>query len=225
MRVAISGVNRGIGEGLARAFLNNGDAVIGVGRQRPAWAAQDSENFRFVQCDMVDHASLEQRCSAITDPIDVLVCSAATFANGAGTIEWFHPEALNEAFAINAIAPLVMARAFRKNLEAGSRQLIVMMSTGNASLQGNTTGDLIGYRLSKTALNQAVRCLAADWGQAGFSVVALNPGWVKTDMGGPDAELTVEEASGQILDFVQRVSLSAAVNGSFLNTDGSPLPW
>lgn len=225
MRVAISGVNRGIGEGLARAFLNNDDAVIGIGRQRPAWGAQDSESFRFVQCDMVDHASLEQRCSAITDPIDVLVCSAATFANGAGTIEWFHPEALNEAFAINAIAPLVMARAFRKNLEAGSRRLIVMISTGNASLQGNTTGDLIGYRLSKTALNQAVRCLAAEWGQAGFSVVALNPGWVKTDMGGPDAELTVEEASGQILDFVQRVSLSAAVNGSFLNTDGSPLPW
>lgn len=225
MRIGVSGVNRGIGEGLAREFLRNGDIVTGFGRRRPEWVLAETPNFHFVECDMADHHRLEEQCSAMTGPLDVLICSAATFASGAGTIDDFHPHALCEAFAVNTTAPLIMARSLRKNLEAGTRRLIVLMSTGNASLEGNTLGSLLGYRLSKTALNQAVRNLAAEWGPQGFTIAALNPGWVKTDMGGPDAELTVEEASNQILKFVQTVSVTEKVNGCFVNTDGSRLPW
>ena len=118
-----------------------------------------------------------------------------------------------------------MTRSLKANLEAGSRRLVIMMSTGNASLQGNTNGTLLGYRLSKTALNQAARTLAAEWGPQGFSIVALNPGWVRTDMGGPDADLSVDNAADNVLNFVRAVSTSTEVNGLFLNTDGSPLPW
>ena len=100
-----------------------------------------------------------------------------------------------------------------------------MMSTGNASLAGNTAGTMLGYRLSKSALNQAVRNLAAEWGAEGFTIAALNPGWVKTDMGGPDAEIAVEEAARQILTFVEEVSTRPDINGAFVNTDGSQLPW
>ena len=145
-------------------------------------------------------------------------CSSAvpaTFANGAGTIEWLHPEAMQEAFDVNVIAPLVMTRSLKANLEAGSRRLVIMMSTGNASLQGNTNGTLLGYRLSKTALNQAARTLAAEWGPQGFSIVALNPGWVRTDMGGPDADLSVDNAADNVLNFVRAVSTSTEVNGLF----------
>ena len=225
MQVAISGVNRGIGEGVARAVLESGGSVLGIGRARPAWAGEKHGGFSFVECDMADHARLAEVCSSITASIDVLICNAATFATGAGTIENFHPQAMNEAFSVNAIAPLLLARGLKRQLELGDRRLIIMMSTGNASLGGNTTGELLGYRLSKTALNQAVRNLAAEWGPQGFTIAALNPGWVKTDMGGPNAEITVAEASSRILDFIDRISLNAPVNGGFLNTDGSPLPW
>jgi NAD(P)-dependent dehydrogenase (short-subunit alcohol dehydrogenase family) len=67
--------------------------------------------------------------------------------------------------------------------------------------------------------------VAAEWGPDGFTIVALNPGWVKTDMGGPNAEISADEAAAQILDFIDRVSVSNDVNGAFVNTDGSPLPW
>ncbi len=225
MRIAISGVNRGIGEGLARAALDDGDQVVAFGRSQPAWAGNHLSSFEFLECDMADHDALADACARASGPVDALVCSAATFADGAGTIEWFHPDAMQEAFAVNTTAPLIMARSLKKNLEARERRLIVMMSTGNASLQGNTTGSLLGYRLSKTALNQAVRNLAAEWGPQGFTIVALNPGWVKTDMGGPDAELTVEDASAQLLNFIRNVSRSFDVNGCFVNADGSRLPW
>ena len=225
MRLVISGVNRGLGEGLARRAISGGDTVLGIGRSSPAWASDGHASFRLIECDMSDHAALADACSRFIDPVDVLICSAATFANGAGTIECFQPEAMREAFDVNVIAPLVMTRSLKANLEAGSRRLVIMMSTGNASLQGNTNGTLLGYRISKTALNQAARTLAAEWGPQGFSVVALNPGWVRTDMGGPDAELSVDDAADQVLNFVKYVSTSLEVNGHFLNTDGSPLPW
>ena len=224
MRIAISGVNRGIGEGLALAALNAGHSVVGIGRHLPSWADNQGA-FTFIQADMADHGRLAEACGFIGGAIDALVCSAATFANGAWTADTFDPQALVDAFAVNTIAPLVMAKALKPNLEAGSRRLIVMMSTGNASLSGNTAGTMLGYRLSKSALNQAMRNLLAEWGPEGFTVAALNPGWVKTDMGGPHAEISVEEAARQIVAFIEEVSTRPEINGAFVNTDGSQLPW
>ena len=224
MRIAISGVNRGIGEGLALAALGAGHSVVGLGRHRPSWADEQS-SFTFVECDMAEHARVAGACASIDGPLDALVCNAATFANGAWTADSFDPEALADAFAVNAIAPMVMAKALKGSLQVGSRRLIVMMSTGNASLSGNTAGTMLGYRLSKSALNQAVRNLAAEWGPEGFTIAALNPGWVKTDMGGPNAEISVEEAARQLLEFVEQVSPRPEMNGAFVNTDGSQLPW
>ena len=224
MRIAISGVNRGIGEGLAQAALNAGHSVVGIGRRPPSWAA-NQDGFSFVGCDMADHARLMEACASVEGALDAVVCSAATFANGAWTGDAFEPAALADAFAINSIAPMVMAKALKPHLEAGSRRLIVMMSTGNASLAGNSAGTMLGYRLSKSALNQAVRNLAAEWGPEGFTISALNPGWVKTDMGGPNAEISVEEAARQILAFIENVSTGPEMNGAFVNPDGSQLPW
>ena len=224
MRIAISGVNRGIGEGLALAALNAHHSVVGIGRHRPSWA-DDQGAFAFIESDMMDHVRLADACESIAGAIDALVCSAATFGNGAWTADSFDPHALADAFAINTIAPLVMAKALKPNLEAGSRRLIVMMSTGNASLSGNTAGTMLGYRLSKSALNQAVRNLAAEWETDGFMIAALNSGWVKTDMGGPHAEIEVDEAARQILAFVEEISTRPGINGAFVNTDGSALPW
>lgn len=152
MRLAISGVSRGIGESVSLMALDRGDTVRGFGRTLPSWAGQ-KPLLTFSTCDMAKADELAKACAEFADPIDALVCNAATFAQGAGTIEQFHADAMSEAFAINTTAPLLMARGLKKNLAAGQRRLVVMMSTGNASLQGNTTGSLLGYRLSKSALN------------------------------------------------------------------------
>ena len=94
MRVAISGVSRGIGEGLAKAVLAAGGAVLAFGRKEPSWRNQYEGRFSFFPCDMADPNALQQACSAVREPIDVLVCNAATFANNAWTAESFTPEAL-----------------------------------------------------------------------------------------------------------------------------------
>jgi NAD(P)-dependent dehydrogenase (short-subunit alcohol dehydrogenase family) len=220
--VAISGVSRGIGAGVAEAFLNADWRVLGFGRSRPAWVAgTDAE---FFECDMADPAGVKAACGRVSGSIDVLICNAATFGSRAFHLHDFDPAAFGEAFSTNVVSPVVMAQSLYPYLDQGGRRLIVMMSTGNASLSGNTEGSMLAYRCSKSALNQAVRNLAAEWGLRGFTTVALNPGWVRTEMGGPNAPLAVEEAARKIYHFVSELA-SPSLNGKFVNTDGSDLPW
>jgi NAD(P)-dependent dehydrogenase (short-subunit alcohol dehydrogenase family) len=220
--VAISGVSRGIGASLTAVFHNAGWRVVGFGRSRSASFAEiDSE---FVECDMADPASVRAACGLVSGSLDVLICNAATFGPRAFHLHDFDPAAFGEAFHTNVVSPLVMAQSLYPHLDQGGRKLIVMMSTGNASLSGNVEGSMLAYRCSKSALNQAVRNLAAEWGPRGFTTVALNPGWVRTDMGGPAAPLSAEEAARAIHHFVSQLA-SPSLNGRFVNTDGSDLPW
>jgi NAD(P)-dependent dehydrogenase (short-subunit alcohol dehydrogenase family) len=69
-----------------------------------------------------------------------------------------------------------------------------------------------------------MRNIAAEWAPQGFATVALNPGWVRTDMGGENAPLSVEQAAAEIHDFCENL-MGEALNGRFCNTDGSELPW
>src|SRR5205085_2660113 len=156
-------------------------------------------------------------------PLDVLVNSAATFGNQAFSMDALDPAAMMETFATNVVGPTILACALKPKLMLGRRRLIVMMSTGNASLAGNTAGKMVAYRASKSALNQIVRSMAAEWTGDGIVTVALNPGWVRTRMGGEQAPLSPGVAAQNIVSFVR--AANAQQNGKFLNTDGSELPW
>ncbi len=223
-RVVLTGVNRGIGEGLARSFLQRGWEVIGLGRQPPDWAEGAPEGFRFFICDLADPASVEAACTQVTGPIDLCFSSAASFGDGAFNLSDFQADAFTRAFTINVVSPVLLARCLKPKMDSGTRKHIIMMSTGNASLAGNMEGSMLGYRTSKSALNQAVRNLAIEWGPEGYTCVSLNPGWVRTDMGGENAPLSVDQASENILSFVETV-LNPDLNGAFVNTDGSSVPW
>lgn len=173
---------------------------------------------------MADHKAVETACASIQRPVDVLICNAASFGPRAFHTREFDPDDFVATLSVNVVAPMVLAKSLRHQLLAAEGKLIVMMSTGNASLSGNTDGSMLAYRASKSALNQIVRNLAAEWGPEGFVATALNPGWVRTDMGGEQAPLSPDEAAVEIVNFVEEVA-TPALNGCFVNTDGSPLPW
>jgi NAD(P)-dependent dehydrogenase (short-subunit alcohol dehydrogenase family) len=222
--IAISGVARGIGEGLARRLLAEGWRVVGFGRSRPSWWRDDDGRMAFFECDMANSASVQAACEAVQEPLHVLLCNAATFGNDAFHADDFRADAFVEALMVNTVAPALMARCLKPRLLQGERRLIVMMSTGNASLAGNRDGSMLAYRASKSALNQVVRTLAANWQPEGFTTLALNPGWVRTSMGGEHAPLSVDAAAAAIAGFLRDLA-GPALNGGFVNTDGSALPW
>ena len=91
------------------------------------------------------------------------------------------------------------------------------------SIERNTTGRHYLYRSSKAALNAIVKSLAIDLKDRGVTVISLHPGWVKTDMGGADADLPIPDSVRDVIALLDRVT--PADSGRFLNHDGSEIPW
>jgi NAD(P)-dependent dehydrogenase (short-subunit alcohol dehydrogenase family) len=116
-----------------------------------------------------------------------------------------------------------MCEAFLDRVARSDRRLIVTITSGMGSLADNTSGGYIAYRTSKAAVNMAMRTAAIDLKSRGISCVVLNPGWVKTDMGGPNAKLTPEQS----VTAMRRVIAELGPNesGRFYNYDGREYPW
>ena len=224
----VTGITQGIGHALATALLQDGWIVWGTSRKSFDETASliDSrlhDGLRPLRLELTDLDACAALGEHVDGPLDVLINSAASFGNMAFRADDFSPTAFLETLSINVVAPTAIARALKSRLAEGDRRLIVMMSTGNASLSGNKTGGMLSYRASKSALNQVVRTLAAEWGDTGFTTVALNPGWVRTAMGGQNAPLTPLTAAHNIVSFIRTAGPS--LNGAFVNTDGTALPW
>lgn len=220
--IALTGVNRGIGAALTTELLGRGWRVHGIGRAR-APVTPSSDAYVHHDCDLSDLNQLAIVGAGIREPLDVVFNNAAVFGNGAYFARDFDPAAFEDALRINVVAPALLTRLLKPQLSETGRRLVVMMSTGNASLAGNVTGEMLAYRSSKSALNQVVRTMAAEWADDRITVAALNPGWVQTDMGGPSAPTSPEEAARDIVAFIE--GAGADLSGRFVNPDGSDLPW
>jgi NAD(P)-dependent dehydrogenase (short-subunit alcohol dehydrogenase family) len=127
---------------------------------------------------------------------------------------------------VNALAPLLLARALRENLLAGARRVLANISSRAGSLAEGTLDDDDGdyaYRCSKAALNMATVKLAQDFRRDGITVLSLHPGWVRTDMGGKEAAVDVTESAAGLKALIDRATL--ADTGSFRSYDGRTIAW
>lgn len=128
-----------------------------------------------------------------------------------------------QLFQINTLAPLMLAQALVQNVSASERKIYAFQSSLMGSISDNSAGGAYAYRISKCALNMAVKNIAIDLREQGITAVALHPGWVQTRMGGAQAPLTLAESvQGQqaLLN-----NLTLAQSGGFFNYDGKNLPW
>jgi NAD(P)-dependent dehydrogenase (short-subunit alcohol dehydrogenase family) len=116
-----------------------------------------------------------------------------------------------------------MCEAFLDALERSDRRLIVTITSGMGSLADNTSGGSILYRTSKAAVNMLMRTSALDLKPRGITCIVVNPGWVKTDMGGPNAKLSPEESIQAMRRLIAK--LGPEDSGKFYNYDGREYPW
>jgi len=148
------------------------------------------------------------------------------FIANAGTSEPKNPNSADDLRAwqqmmmVNAIAPYQLARSLLPKIADGGKMIAI--SSGMGSI-GDNGGGWVPYRTSKAALNMAWSSLALEARSRGVAVVALSPGWVKTDMGGAGAEITPEESVTAMRTLIDRLSIDDS--GKFLRRDGSELPW
>jgi len=219
----VTGGNRGIGLEFARQLAERGERVIATAREPEKVTALRDLPVRVEPLDVSDPGSVSEFARRLDGaPVDVLIHNAGIGAAGPG-IERLDMDEMERYFSVNTIGPLRVTQALLPNLRAGARKLIVGISSGLGSLEGNTGGGWYGYRAAKAALNMFVRTLAQELRREGFICVLLDPGWVKTNMGGPGAPTPPEQSVRGMLKVMD--GLSAFESGGFFNSRGKEVSW
>ncbi len=231
MRILITGANRGIGLEFTRQYLARGERLFATCRNPQdatdllVLSEQQPDRLTVLPLDVTDQPSIDlahRQVQRQTDGLDVLINNAGIYVEGErpGRID---REAFRLTLEVNTIGPLMVTQAFLDLLEAGHQPRVVHLSSRMGSIGKKKGGGDYSYSASKAALNMLARLLALDLRSKGIIVVALHPGWVKTDMGGPGATLDVSEAVQSMIDVID--GLTAADSGRFLQWDGGELPW
>jgi NAD(P)-dependent dehydrogenase (short-subunit alcohol dehydrogenase family) len=128
-----------------------------------------------------------------------------------------------QVLEVNTMGPLRVLEAFIDHIARSKRKLAVTITSGMGSLSDNTSGGSIPYRSSKSAVNMVMRSAAIDLAPRGVICVLVNPGWVRTDMGGPGAKLEPKESVAAMRQLIER--LGPNDSGKFFNYDGREYPW
>ena len=124
---------------------------------------------------------------------------------------------------INLVAPVLLTQALMPNLLLGTERRIAFMSSKMGSIGDNGSGGSYIYRTAKSALNQAVKSLAVDLQPEQFIVLSLHPGWVRTDMGGPNGLIDTETSANGLLSVIQQAR--PVDSGAFIAYDNTRIPW
>jgi NAD(P)-dependent dehydrogenase (short-subunit alcohol dehydrogenase family) len=236
-RVVITGAGRGIGLELARQYAARGDRVLAGCRaieRAPGLRTlvdQCREAVSVLPLEVTDAGSIEEtvrQVHRLVEGLDILINNAAINPGDATVAGPDNQQLLDaartlEVFNTNAVAPVCVAQALTALLARGTAPRIVNISSGAGSLTRATEPDDYSYGASKAALNMMSRTLAWNLRERGITVVMISPGWVKTDMGGPDADLEPEESVRGLLRVID--GLTPADTGRFLRYDGTEVPW
>lgn len=226
----ITGANRGIGLEFARQYAHAGWRVLACCRN-PTVATELSELARSARgrvtlhaLDVTDAGQREALHVALGDtPIDVFINNAGIYGQRNNTFGTTDEERWFEALRINAIAPLKLMEKFVDQVAASRRKIYANMSSRMGSIGDNTSGESYVYRSSKAALNAVAKSAANELRARGITVVMLHPGWVRTDMGGPQALTDVAESVSGLRGVLDKLTL--ADSGKFFSFNGAVIPW
>jgi len=217
----ITGAARGIGHALAAEALARGHDVS-VSVRSDADLSQAPEGTSTVVFDVRDGSALALAAAGIDRPIDVLINNAGIIGPDRQSTLDMDFDGFAETLAVNTLAPLRVSQVFLPHLRRSARPRILTVSSamGRMSYQQS---DRIAYRASKAAVNKVMQGLATDLRADGIAVQCVHPGWVRTDMGGPEADIDVTESALGIMDRAE--ALEMVDTGSFVNYDGTTVDW
>jgi NAD(P)-dependent dehydrogenase (short-subunit alcohol dehydrogenase family) len=226
----ITGANRGLGLEFARQYLADGWQVYAACRD-PNSASElgrladtSDAKLHILALDVTDPASVKGAAVKVDgQAIDLLVNNAGIGGARGQTIGNIDYEAWAKVLDVNTMGPMRVSEAFVDHVAKSERKLIVSLTSGMGSLADNTSGGSIAYRSSKAAVNMVMRSLAIDLASRGITCVVVNPGWVRTDMGGPHATLTAAESVNKLRRLFE--ILGPAQSGKFFNYDGHEYAW
>lgn len=227
----ITGANRGIGLEFVRQYAAAGWQVHATCRAPQKATALQALADRYHSqitlhaLDVADFTAIDHLAARLAgSAIDLLLNNAGIYpdraSRGFGDIDY---AAWEMAFRVNAMAPLRLAEAFVQHVAHSGQKKMAFLTSKMGSMGDNGSGGAYAYRSSKAALNAVAKSLAIDLAPHGISVAILHPGWVKTDMGGPNAWITPEQSVHGLRRQIERLDLAST--GRFIDYDGKVVPW
>jgi len=226
----ITGCNRGLGLEFVRQLLARGQRVIATCRDiatstdLTALTLKHSGQLSLVEMDVSDEASMREAVALLNDEaIDVFINNAGVYGPRDANFGNVDGPAMAEVLYTNAVAPVLLTQLLIDNVRKGSGKKLVYVSSKMGSIADNGRGGSYIYRSSKTALNSVVKSLALDLAPEGIATATLHPGWVRTDMGGPNGLIDAPESVSGMLNVID--GLSVANTGQFFNYDGATIAW
>ena len=219
--VLITGVSKGIGKALAQKFLQEGYFVFGTSRDGKVDFT--NANLSIHQLELTSTASIVKCSSEIINSkkkVDILINNAGGLFDEEETT--VIPEKLRQTLEVNLIGPIDFTERILSEVNIGGHIINVSSTAGSLSLAGHEShfeGHYPAYKISKTAVNMYTRTLALRLKDK-IAVSSVHPGWVKTDMGGQEADVTPEEAASNIF----KLAISNPESGQFW-FNGEKLAW
>jgi NAD(P)-dependent dehydrogenase (short-subunit alcohol dehydrogenase family) len=234
--VLVTGSNRGLGLELVRQLAPRAERVYATCRKPEAAAALSAladahaDTIRMAPLDVADPSSIETVRALVerdTEALDLLINNAGI--NGGGRADRFgtvDAETMMRVLRVNTVGPHLLVQAFANLLVASTDPRlakVVNLTSQLGSIANTGGGTWQSYKVSKAGLNMCTRLQAAELTDQGVIAVSMHPGWVQTDMGGPNARLTPQEAVAGMLAVIEDLTPDHA--GRFLTYDGGELPW
>ena len=227
--ILITGSNRGIGLELVKQYADDNWRVFACCRSpKEATDLQALtklvDNISIHPLDVTEPRQILDLAQKLKDtPIDILFNNAGIYGPYDANFGNTDQQQWLECFNINTISPMKVTEAFVTHVANSQLKTIATMSSKMGSMADNGSGGSYLYRSSKAALNAAMTSAAIDLKPRGIKVAIMHPGWVKTDMGGPNAEISTSECVQQLKKTLSELTLEKS--GSFFEIDGSIIPW
>lgn len=231
--IFMTGANRGLGLEMVRQYVAQGERVFAACRipekadALRQLALQYPDQVVIVQLEVTDQTQIDSSVEAVsakTESLDIVINNAGINPPRAEqTLETITAAMMLHVLNVNAVASLMVSKAFVRLLKPGHNPRLVQISSQLGSLERKTSGGTYAYTTSKAAMNMVARALAGDLAQYGITTVTMHPGWVQTDMGGASASLTPEESARGVMNVI--AGLKPSDNGKFFQWDGTLHAW
>ena len=231
--VIVTGAERGLGLALVQAFLQSGARVIATrnGSDDNLRRLQDSQgqSLTIVPMDVTDPASIRAgvtSVAAVVTSVDILINNAGVHLEDKHTLLEeldFGDQHLETTMAVNAFGPLRVTQRFLPLLDKGAGKTIINISSEAGSIGDAWRKGEYAYCMSKAALNMQTKLLCNYLAPKGYRVLAIHPGWMRTDMGGPEADIAAQEAAAGVLELA--TGEEASDRGIYLDYRGKSLQW
>jgi NAD(P)-dependent dehydrogenase (short-subunit alcohol dehydrogenase family) len=228
--VLITGTGRGLGVFLAEEYLERGAVVFGLNRAKRdgnELAAKHPDRYQVFECDVSNERQVREaadKIARLTTSVDILINNAAIYREKPFTqMNEFDADIVRVTFEVNAIGPLLVTKQFMPLVIAGKGKTIVNVSSEAGSISQCWRDREYGYCMSKAALNMQSVILQNKLRPQGVKVLAIHPGWMRTDMGGQDADLDPRATAAELVDTIAK---NGSLDGPiYIDHAGKPMQW